>query len=96
MKPRKLVCFLIVLFFVSLITLVSCKKQVATAKKECFCSDGTVSVQDCRVDGSGCETCKCTEYSLAFLRVGPSQVFEMVNEAASYDAFMWLRAIFLT
>lgn len=39
-------------------------KKPATAKQECVCSDGTVQVQDCRVDGKGCEPCECTEYTI--------------------------------
>jgi hypothetical protein len=39
-------------------------KKPATATQECVCSDGTVHVQDCRVDGRGCEPCDCTEYTI--------------------------------
>ena len=54
----------IMVLLVCLVSLVSCSRQIATEKKECFCSDGKVSMQDCRVDGRGCEPCECTEYSI--------------------------------
>ena len=64
MKARTFICSILTLLLVCMVSLTSCKKQIATEGKECFCSDGTVSVQDCRVDGSGCESCECTEYSI--------------------------------
>jgi hypothetical protein len=59
-----------VILFPVLILLLAClfyfvgRKKIATATQECVCSNGSVSVQDCRVDGSGCEPCECTEYSI--------------------------------
>ena len=57
-----------VLFFLFLIILVvvfsGCKKR-CTEERECFCSDGTSSVQDCFTDGSSCGPCDCVnEYSI--------------------------------
>jgi hypothetical protein len=39
-------------------------REPATAEQECVCSNGTVRVQNCRVDGSGCEPCECIEYTI--------------------------------
>src|SRR5210317_91861 len=64
MKASTFICSILILLLVCIVSLVSCKKQIATEEKECFCSDGTVSIQACRVDGSGCESCECTEYSI--------------------------------
>jgi hypothetical protein len=64
MKVETVISSILILLFVCLVSLFSCKKQIATEEKECFCSDGRVSVQDCRVDGSGCESCECAQYSI--------------------------------
>jgi len=61
MTPRTLIKVMLFLLFAGL---VCCKTKVATEKRECFCSDGRVSVQECRVDGRGCNPCECTEYTV--------------------------------
>jgi hypothetical protein len=42
-----------------------CNKKPCTEKRDCFCSDGTSSFQDCYTDGSSCRPCDCVnEYSI--------------------------------
>ena len=60
---KKAVILVIVLLIACFIYFMG-REKIATETKECVCSDGSVSVQDCSVDGSGCEPCKCAEYSI--------------------------------
>ncbi len=57
-----------ILFFVLNLFIVpgfsGCDK-IGTEREECFCSDGTSSFQDCKIDGSSCDPCECiNEYSV--------------------------------
>jgi len=39
--------------------------KVCTEREPCFCSDGSLSFQNCKTDGSSCESCECVnEYSI--------------------------------
>jgi len=53
-----------ILLIAAFIIYVTVFKKPATATQECVCSDGTMHVQECRVDGKGCEPCECTEYTV--------------------------------
>jgi len=39
--------------------------EKGTEVRTCFCSDGTLGLQDCQTDGSSCDQCECTnEYTI--------------------------------
>jgi len=62
MKQHNVLFFLFLVFIVLVFS--GCRKR-CTEERECFCSDGTSSVQDCYTDGNSCSDCDCVnEYSI--------------------------------
>jgi hypothetical protein len=61
---KSVISLLVVILLLAGFFYFGANKKTAAETRECVCSDGSVSTQDCRVDGSSCDACECTEYSI--------------------------------